>query len=183
MADKYQPHATRTLKTSGFWAEKFIDMHFVNKKGKVSSKKTKNKVYPTSGRPDMYYFKESTDKETCLRGGFIEVKSPKGDNGSRFPYSEWREDQRNWYHREAVPRKWTIWMFLVMGNSIRDKKYPKKAFLFPVKHLIELEATEQSRKSLSYDRACRKLERYILDWHGNQTWFIQSDHPFREQFD
>jgi len=184
MADKYQLHATRTLIHSGFWAEKFIDMHFLDKRGNVSSKKTSKRVYPNSGRPDMYYFDDArldTYGALHMRGGFIEVKSPASKVGSRFDYNQWRDEQRDWYHREAEPRGWTVWMFLVMGKRVNDKRYPLVAYLFPIHFIIDLEKMD-TRKSLSYDRAANKLERYKLEWVGNSTWNIQEYHPFREQF-
>jgi hypothetical protein len=180
MADLYQGEATRSLLHAGLWTEKFLDVQFQNKAGKVTShKEATNRVYPSKGRPDAVYFGMGNGVNTP--GGFVEVKTAQGDKGQRFAFDEWREDQREWYDRYAKPMKLQLWFWLCMGHVINRDPYPRITMLFPVQILIELEQNA-NRKSLPYSEAVSELAIYQLKWLGGGKWDIPQTHPFWKQF-
>lgn len=158
MADKYQGELTRTLKHAGFFTLKLPDAYWNGKK----------MVYPDVGRPDNFFAGHYT-------GGFIEAKTGRGKYQQRWPFSEWRDSQREWYETIAKPQNVMYFFFIVVGAGINAKKYPRIASIMPASFIEDAELNSD-RKSISYKDIVSSD--YKLEWLGNQTWHIPDHHIF-----
>lgn len=159
MADKYQGEMTRTIKNAGFFTIKLPDAYWNGKK----------MVYPDVGRPDNFFAGHYT-------GGFIEAKTGRGKYQQRWPFSEWRDSQREWYETIAKPQNVMYFFFIVVGAGITAKQYPRIAAIIPARH-IKLIEDDSDRKSLSYKDIVDMTD-CRLEWLGNQTWHIPEHHIF-----
>jgi hypothetical protein len=166
MRDKWQEEATRTLRACGFVPIKLPDYHF-DSRGK--------KVYPNPGRPDTFFAGRGH------HGGFVEVKTGRGEHHQRFDFKEWREDQRTWYYQEALPYQASYWLFIVLGERVNGKEYPRIAMLITAERLLQIEQ-QANKKSLSYEEAVN-LDggHWLLTWAGDNIWDVPAKHPFAKK--
>jgi len=93
----------------------------------------------------------------------VEVKYGK----TAYSFSDFDDKKRKW--AESHTGDYSMWIWLGMGVSIRDEKYPRATYLFPLDLFYRLETTLE-RKSIPYD--CPELDKYKLQWLGGGTWAI-----------
>lgn len=162
MADKYQHEAGRTLRAAGFIALKNPDFYKGNGKN----------IYPVANRPDTFF------AGPYGSGGFVEVKTGRGTHQQRFPFAEWRDDQRQWYYEHVEPVNAAYWLFIVLGRHVRHAKYPRTALLITAERLLQFESTA-TRQSMSFSDAISLDDGvWCLDWAGDSLWDIRQSHPF-----
>ena len=60
-----------------------------------------------------------------------------------FSFSQWRDNQREWYKNYAIPAGVPYWFWLVIGPHMprlsADRWQPRKAWLFPAETFLEIE--------------------------------------------
>lgn len=117
------------------------------------------KIVPPVGRADYF----------CTLGtyGFVvEVKAGE----TRFDFSQLSEDQRSWAEWYWYDRygDWLLWLSL--GKRLGGKKYPRKTWLIPYDHYINIEGyIAENRKSIPYDAACEHFADWELE-HDDNGW-------------
>lgn len=110
---------------------------------------------------------------------FVEHKTGDGASRERFTFANWNERQRLFCVACAYSRL-PYWIFLVMGESVRAKRYPLVAFLITGEQMFDLERKAGNRKSLSYATALTLLKGEQLVWVPRQDrWDIPERHPFQ----
>lgn len=162
MRDKYSHEVARTLYPFGFY-KKFTDAGWRDKARKTMA------AQEDPGIADGVFI--------ALGGkaAFIEAKT--GDRTS-FAFDGWVPRQREFClacHLSAIP----YWIFLIMGDAITSKEYPRVAYLFTGELLFNIIEMAAPRKSLAYATASAMLIEYQLQWKGHSTWEIPEGHPFR----
>lgn len=141
--------------------------------------KCKHLLFPGSkaGTFDFKVAKPDWENKAVSRLG-VEVKYGE----SRFPFSLFDQEKRFWAEQIAEEQPDIgLWIWLGMGRSIKDKKYPRTTYLFPLNvfYKIEVYQLSQGRKSIPYN--CLDLAPYELDWQGKGFWALRPDHPLAEE--
>lgn len=168
MRDLFSAEIKRTLDPYGVY-KKIPDRGYKRTSGAVNVLGNSD-VEP--GFPDGFFI--------CEHGGcFIETKTGDGPNRSRFPFSDWRPNQRQWYFDVAVPKRIPFYLFIVLGDKVQSAEYGRISILLSASTFLEVEKASD-RKSLSYDEAFDFVSR--LDWAGKGTWSIPKDHEFYKRF-
>lgn len=93
----------------------------------------------------------------------VEVKYAK----TAYSFSDFDDKKRDWGIAHA--QSYALWLWLGMGKSIRDKKYPRITYLLPITVFYQLE-TNATRKSIPY--GLPELEQYKLKWNGGGLWVV-----------
>lgn len=167
MPDANHDEARNTFRRAGFHTDHPADAHFAKMmNGKLVLQK------PKWGRADFIV--------TGFNNGFaVEAKMGTGKNYQAFPFRRWEEHQRKWALMYEQKYHNIYWLFITFGKYLdsykKGQKYPKISILIPGRHVMELEK-QLDRKSIPYDWAANSP--YLLDWNGNQSWAIPSNHMF-----
>lgn len=166
MRDRWSNEVARTLSPFGVY-KKFPDRGY---KVKADPSKGLGEPDVEPGFPDAVFI--------CASGGcFVETKT----GGTAFPFLNWRPNQRAWYENICAPFGIPYYLFLVMGETITSKKYPRIALLMTAEAFLTIERENEGRKSLPYAYAAGRVD-LRLQWAGNSRWLIPDGHPFAQQF-
>jgi len=155
--------AGKSLRHLGFFARKHTDAMICPNCHKM--------IYP-SGNPGTFDFPgvyvppmRGNPKPRTMD---IEVKA----GNTSLAFSSLRDDQRAW--AESTPEN-EKYLWICVGTSIRDKKYPRKTWLMPLDVFYHIEKT-LDRKSIPYN--CTGLAGFELEWLGGGLWDIPAGHSF-----
>lgn len=163
-ADKYSHELSRSLTPYGIY-HKIADRGY-KVKGHPELGIGHSDLEP--GFPDAFFI-------TMNGGCMIEAKTAE----TAFAFSDWRENQRDFYKNVMVPRGIALYLFLVIGRTIRDKDYPRLAFMIRADLILELEAATKSRLSIPY-KVLAGDDAYIwqLQWLTGGKWGFGSQNLF-----
>lgn len=167
MRDKYSDEAAQLFKGLGGYYRKFPDLGYRDK-----SRKLLEAAPVKPGTPDALFMHRAG---SC----FIEHKTGDSPDRIRFTYAHWTMEQRL-FHVYAAEIAVPYYLFLVMGRDIRDKTYPRIAYLFDPVLLLATEHAS-TRKSLAYDDARTLLADTALVWTQGK-WALPESHFFRTHF-
>lgn len=176
MADKYQAEVVKSLHSLHFGVRADITERFA--------------TGDEPGRADLM----------VVMGGlgcYIENKT----GSAAFDFSQWRDNQRQWWQEVCVPTKTPYFLCIFIGdnppNYDPEKYRPRRAFLVLAEAWLEVEAQlKPYQNSLPYRAgkgyktelqeqgldAEHLLTPWALRWQGGGLWGIPQSHLFHRLF-
>lgn len=169
---------------------RFLNIVGVGRKNidEVTCNRCHNKVIKTTA-------KGIADYHAVVNGMGLVVEAKAGSE--RFPFSEWRLNQRAWMRRWEVRSGGIGWIWLALGDErVNARNFPRTTFLMPrnvftdFRRLIRFEGNSKSIALNELAAQHRVLERsnglwatnlmkdWQLDWTGDDIWMPPVEHFF-----
>lgn len=164
MRDKGSDEVSRTLNVYGSYKKHADRGYDANKRFEKTGDKE-------PGFPDATFI-------AACGGAYIETKNGEGAYKHRFPFVNWRPNQREWWLERCVPKGIPYWLFIRLGMERTHEKYPRIAVLVDAHSFLRIEAACPD-KSLSYEEVLCKYPHFLLEWvKGGSRFSIPITHPF-----
>lgn len=136
------------------------------------------RIITPAGKPGTWDFPATQVVVWELRQ-LIEIAVEVKATTTALPFSDLRSNQREWAESKPELPKW---LWICLGKTIRDGRYPRKTWFLPLEVFLEQEQhyLSNGRKSLPYD--CPALDKWALKWLGNKLWDVPFEHPLRTEY-